>query len=268
MCEPSHHPQVPVTNILWKRTSHSTTLSMMMTKLIGTHPILFACRINRSVVDEEQYFDSIDNLPTRTRMGLSEAGLAKNIYSSAFHLTMDMEKWEAVDVPFMRQSDVDSFIDELRYEDLIGFDPDAEKKKYSFAFAFKAIHRFKKQDLELTSQYMGYRPLEIVKRTLQNTTQLAKTVIHHPIQRHRQSCFKHLKFPTLGEVVAMDTYYGLVRDVSGWVYGQIYYGCTSHYINVYGMKAKSDAPKTYKAFLRDEGSPTKLHCDGVLKYNT
>jgi hypothetical protein len=63
----------------------------------------------------------------------------------------------------------------------------------------------------------------------------------------------------------MDTYCGLVRDVSGWVYGQIYHGCTSHYINVYGIKAKSDVPKTYKAFLRDEGSPTKLHCDGAAE---
>jgi hypothetical protein len=85
------------------------------------------------------------------------------------------------------------------------------------------------------------------------------------MQRHRQSRFKHLKFPTLREIVAMDTYYGLVRDVLGWVYGQIYYGCTSHYINVYGMKAKSCVPKTYKAFLRDEGSPTKLHCDGAAE---
>jgi hypothetical protein len=97
----------------------------------------------------------MDNLPTKTRMGLSEAGVAKEIYSSAFHLTMDMDKWEAVDVPFMRQSDVDSFIDELSYEELIGFDLDAENKNDSFRFALKAIHRFKKQDLELTSQYLG-----------------------------------------------------------------------------------------------------------------
>jgi hypothetical protein len=162
-------------------------------------------------------------------MGLSEAGVAKEIYGLTFHLTMDMKEWAAVDVPFMRQSDVDSFIDEVSYEELIGFDPDAENKNDSFAFALKAIHRFKKQDLELTSQYMGYRPLEIVKRTLQNTTQLAKAVIRHPMQCHRQSRFKHLKFPALREIVAMDTYYGLVRNVSGWVYGQIYYECTSHY---------------------------------------
>jgi hypothetical protein len=85
------------------------------------------------------------------------------------------------------------------------------------------------------------------------------------MQRHKQLRFKHLKYPTLKEIVAMDTYYGLVRDVSGWIYGQIYYGCSSHYINVYGMKAKLDVPKTYKAFLRDEGAPTKLHCDGAAE---
>jgi hypothetical protein len=49
------------------------------------------------------------------------------------------------------------------------------------------------------------------------------------------------------------------------IYGQIYYVCTSHYINVYGMKAKYNVPKTYKAFLHDEGSPTKLHCDGAAE---
>jgi hypothetical protein len=31
------------------------------------------------------------------------------------------------------------------------------------------------------------------------------------------------------------------------------------------MKAKSNVPKTYKAFLRDEGSPTKLHYDGAAE---
>jgi hypothetical protein len=58
----------------------------------------------------------------------------------------------------MRQSSVDSFIDELSYEELIGFDPDSENKNDSFVLALKVIHRFKKQYLELTSQYLGYRP--------------------------------------------------------------------------------------------------------------
>jgi hypothetical protein len=39
----------------------------------------------------------------------------------------------------------------------------------------------------------------------------------------------------LKEIVAEDTYYSLVRNVSGYVYVQIYYGCTSHYINIYGL---------------------------------
>jgi hypothetical protein len=37
----------------------------------------FACRVNRTVVDEERYFDPMDNHPKKTRMGLSEAGIAK-----------------------------------------------------------------------------------------------------------------------------------------------------------------------------------------------
>jgi hypothetical protein len=88
----------------------------------------FACRVNRTVVDKERYFDPMDNLPKKTRMGLIEAGITKEIYSLTFHLSMDMEKWETVDVPFMQQSGVDSFIDELSYEELIGFDPNAETK--------------------------------------------------------------------------------------------------------------------------------------------
>jgi hypothetical protein len=98
----------------------------------------FACRVNRTVVDEERYFDPMGNLRKKTKMGLSEAGISKEIYGSAFHLTMDMEKWVTVDVPFMRQSGVDSFIDELSYEELIGFDPDAENNNNSFVFALKA----------------------------------------------------------------------------------------------------------------------------------
>jgi hypothetical protein len=120
----------------------------------------FACRIDRDVLETKRYVNPMDCLPIKSKMGLSDAGLEKELFGKAFHLTIDMEKWNDVNVPFIRQSDVDSFIDELTYEEIIGFDPkNNETNNDSFVFALKAIHRFKKLDLELTSEYLEYRPL-------------------------------------------------------------------------------------------------------------
>ena len=68
--------------------------------------------------------------------------------------------------------DVDRTLAELSYEDLLGFDTKEEEGNDSFAFALKAVHRFRSEELTKLSEYMEYRPIEVVRKTIQATTQL------------------------------------------------------------------------------------------------
>ena len=51
--------------------------------------------------------------------------------------------------------------------------------------------------------------------------------------------------------------------IGGYSCAQVFYGMTSKAINVYGMKSKSDFPKVYADFLRNEGIPTVIRRDNA-----
>ena len=129
----------------------------------------------------------------------------------------------------------------------------------SFAFALKAVHRFRSEELTKLSEYMGYRPIEVVRKTIQATTQLAKSMFS--MNRHYASRFPQLWRYNIQEVVCMDDFHGKHRAHGGLEYAAVFYGNTSKMINVYGMKKKSDVPKAYLDFLREEGIPGRLHRD-------
>ncbi len=49
-----------------------------------------------------------------------------------------------------------------------------------------------------------------------------------------------------------------VKSVCGSTCAQVYYGMTSHVINVYGMKKESNFVDIHQDFLRNEGIPSIL----------
>src|SRR5687768_3096974 len=60
-------------------------------------------------------------------------------------------------------------------------------------FATSTWHRVIHQNIDPMQlrPYLGWRPLSVVKRTLENTTQMARMIIRHPLRRHkigRASC--------------------------------------------------------------------------------
>jgi hypothetical protein len=65
----------------------------------------------------------------------------------------------------------------------------------------------------------------------------------------------------LKEAVATDTYFASVKAINGYTCAQVFYGCQSNMINVYGMKTESEGPYAYEDFLREEGIPTILRRD-------
>ena len=67
----------------------------------------------------------------------------------------------------------------------------------------------------------------------------------------------------LNEVVSIDTYFSSTRSIEGYNCAQAFYGCTSRFIEVYGMKTESEFVDTYKDFLRDRGIPHTLRRDNA-----
>jgi hypothetical protein len=70
-----------------------------------------------------------------------------------------------------------------------------------FAYAVASWHHvlYDQIDPAKVAPYLGYRLLDIVKQTLQHTTQLARMVIRQPLRRHFKSCAPFLNVTCLDE---------------------------------------------------------------------
>ena len=90
---------------------------------------------------------------------------------------------------------------------------------------------------------------------------MAKAIYRYPLRRHIKSRFPQANRPRLKEKVATDTVFANCRDINGAICAQVFYGITSHVINVYGMPSENGAPDADDDFLRHEGCPTILRRD-------
>ncbi len=120
-----------------------------------------------------------------------------------------------------------------------------------------------KLDFTKMAPYFGYRPKNVIQKTIEKTTQLAKAIIHMPLRRHFKSRFHMLRRKRRNEVVATDTYYASVSSICGATCAQVFYGCTSRKLRVFGMSTESEFPAAYKDFLREEGIPHTLRRDNA-----
>jgi Reverse transcriptase (RNA-dependent DNA polymerase) len=109
--------------------------------------------------------------------------------------------------------------------------------------------------------YLGFRPLEVVRQTIANTTQMAKLSVGIPMRRHVQSLFPFLNRRRIDETVATDTFFASTDDVSGAKCAQIFYGLTSHFMNIFSLRTESDGPKAFEDFARSEGLPNAIRSD-------
>jgi hypothetical protein len=89
-------------------------------------------------------------------------------------------------------------------------------------------------------EYLAYRPVNIIHKTLENTSQLARTILWFPMWRHIKACFPWLHCNQLRETVATDTDFANVRAIGGATCAQLFYGVKSHMINVFRIKLESE----------------------------
>jgi hypothetical protein len=87
---------------------------------------------------------------------------------------------------------------------------------------------------------------------------MAKLSSSVPMRRHVRSLFPFLNRKRIDETVGTETFFSSVRDVSGATYAQVFYGLTSHFINVYVLKTDADGPNLFEDFARSEGLPNTI----------
>ena len=117
---------------------------------------------------------------------------------------------------------------------------------HSFVYAIAPWHRvlYDEVNPKKLQPYLAFRPLDIVKQTLNSTSQLARMVIRYPLRRHYKSRAPFINVSKLDEVVSTDPFFANCPSLnSGYLGAQVFYGLTSHCINVYGFKSKGEFPK-------------------------
>ena len=127
---------------------------------------LFFIDASQTPEAKEQFFDALDKINVKTRK------------TGAFRLTLDKDFIEDC---FIREHEVDTFLDELSDEDLKGHHEVFD----TFAFAIETSKGI--QDATKFRPYLGWRPLEAARRTLENTTQLATQLVPTQMKRHVKS---------------------------------------------------------------------------------
>ena len=133
-------------------------------------------------------------------------------------------------------------------------------------YATKAWHRIihKEIDPRKLRPYLGWKPLHVVKKTLERTTQMAKMSIRHPLRQHVKSRLPHMNVTRLDETFSTDPFFANVKSIHhGYVGAQVFYGTKSHTIFIYGFRKKGEFPKLYRDFIREHGAPSTLRRDNA-----
>ena len=111
------------------------------------------------------------------------------------------------------------------------------------------------EDWDFLKERLTYFPKDVIKQTLDRTTQMAHYIMLFPMRKHLKSMFKMLRRPRLNETVATDTYFSSETSLEGYNCAQVYYGCTSGTIHVYGMRSKNEFIDTYQEHMKEVGIP-------------
>ena len=207
-------------------------------------------------------------------------------HDSACHYAQIDSSWDEIGIvkeDILPDPDVDVFLAHLTYDDLTGYsttnpeyfgypaiDPNIVNDDGfdTFAFAVKSWHRvlYDKIDPKKVQPYLGFRPIDVIKATLKNTTQLARMVIRYPMQRHYKARAPHLNVIRLDEPVSTDPAYANCPSLHhGFTGFQAFFGLISHHIDVYGFHRKGrNFPAIYRQFIKENGAPSVLRRDNEI----
>ena len=82
-------------------------------------------------------------------------------------------------------------------------------------------------DWEFAQKCFGWKPIDTIITTFQNTTQFATNHIRLPMREHFKTRFPSLNVRRIHEVVATDTFFASTTALGGETCAQLYTGKTS-----------------------------------------
>jgi hypothetical protein len=126
----------------------------------------------------------------------------------------------------------------------------------------KSWHRVlhKELDAQKLRAFLGFRPIDIVRKTLANTTQMARLIIRYPFRKHVKARFQFLNTRRINEGISTDRLYANCTDSGfGYTSAHVFYGMKTTNIQVYGHRPGGDGFfNCYRDFCRDHGVPSVL----------
>ena len=108
---------------------------------------------------------------------------------------------------------------------------------------------------------LGWLPLNVIKKTFLNTTNLAKKILRLPLRRHFKSRFPQLNRNRLQETYSTDTFFSSVDGIGGVSCTQIFCGEKSLFTKAYAMTTESQGPTMLEQFIAEVGAPYRMHSD-------
>ncbi len=118
-------------------------------------------------------------------------------------------------------------------------------------------------DWERIQQCLGYKPIDLCKKTMDATTQYARGHVELPMRDHYRSRYPALNCKRLNEIFATDTFFSSEKALGGFTCAQIFVGKSSYLTEVFGMQKESSMSDTLNDFIRKWGAPYALLSDNA-----
>ena len=123
--------------------------------------------------------------------------------------------------------------------------------------------RPKPPEVERIRQCLGWKPHEVVEKTMKATTQYVRNSLRLPMRQHFKTRNRALFVNRLRETVCTDTFFSSVKALNGETCVQLYVGKTSALTEVFGMTSESQMYETLQDFIIKWGAPNCLFSDGA-----
>ena len=117
--------------------------------------------------------------------------------------------------------------------------------------------------MEKLKPCLGWKPREIIEKTLEATTQYVKSSLRIPMRRHYKTRNRSCFVKRLRETFSTDTFFASKPALGGIKMAQLYVGKKSGLTEVFGMTTESQMEDTLQDFIRKWGAPDILMSDNA-----
>ncbi len=121
----------------------------------------------------------------------------------------------------------------------------------------------KAKDYTAMRRFFCWKPVDVIQKTIEATTQWAQRSLRLPLRRHYKSRYPALRVRRMSETVCTDTFFSDVTALNGYTCAQLFVGRTSMFTAVYPMGSKGQFPESLMDFIRQYGAMNCLFSDNA-----